>query len=82
MSRRERIALLLCVVVPGLFVVFEAAALVHRIPIFGWIVPWDTISFYAQRDFRLDVAIIVLACGALVAFLGWWIHHMRTKILR
>ena len=75
MTRTEAIALLLCLVIPGLFVVFEAAALTQ-------VAPWHTISFYAQHDSWLDYAIIAAAVAALLVFIGWWRHHMRSKIER
>ena len=82
MNRREAIALLLVFIIPGLFVVFEAAALDHIVPIFGWVVPWDTISWYAQHYVLIFWAVIVLAAIALTVFILWWRHHVRTRIPR
>jgi hypothetical protein len=47
----------------------------------GW-APWDTISWYAQRNFALDVFVGGLFGGGGLVGVLWWIHHMRQPIYR
>ena len=75
MTRIDAIVLTLVVVIPGLFAVYEMAALNG---LFGW----HTISSLAQHDFRLDVGIIVAVILAALIFIAWWIRHMRSRIPR
>lgn len=75
MSRKDAVILTLVVVLPGLFAVYEMAALNG---VFGL----HTISFIAQLNPAVAIGIAVAAVAALVVFLLWWLHHMRSRIPR
>lgn len=75
MTRWDAVILTLVVVLPGLFAVYEMAALNG---LFGL----HTISWYAQHSFALDLAIVALVVIAAVVFLLWWRRHMKSRIPR
>jgi cell division protein FtsW (lipid II flippase) len=74
-NRREALALLMVLIIPGIFVVYEASAL-------DAVVPWHTISFYAQHNLWVFWTVIAIAIAALIVFIYWWSRHMRSKIGR